>query len=179
MILISSLLSLTAAMDRTTLTVSWILNMKCKAPPQKKANLITSESSPIEPDHCCFETFDFYLVFTRWCYCDVKMTWNMCYGHRHVEKNLGFISLMHLKVCVALCVITHFFCGYNLYYFNFFSFCILSAPTQEQGFSLEEKSKTSKKRVHYMKFTKGESFNVTTSCKWAIILHDFILRTLL
>ncbi len=33
----------------------------------------------------------------------------MCYGHHHVEKNLGFISLMHLKVCVALCVITHFF----------------------------------------------------------------------
>ncbi|XP_042633520.1 PIN2/TERF1-interacting telomerase inhibitor 1-like [Cyprinus carpio] len=28
-------------------------------------------------------------------------------------------------------------------------------PTQEQGFSLEEKSKTSKKRVHYMKFTKA------------------------
>ncbi|KAK1795916.1 hypothetical protein P4O66_009026, partial [Electrophorus voltai] len=38
-------------------------------------------------------------------------------------------------------------------------------PTQEemQGFSLEKKSKTSKKRVHYMKFTKGETMAVETT----------------
>ncbi len=119
MILISSLLILTAAMERTTLTVSWILNMEFKAPPQQKANLFTSESSLIEPDHCSFETFYLYLEFTRWCYCDVKMTWNMCYGHCLLETNRVFyfsyaLGVMIKKnVVVIICIITFFFSPYT------------------------------------------------------------------
>lgn len=63
------------------------------------------------------------------------------------------------------------FYGYVYYDFN-----VLSDPTQEQGFSLVEKSKTSKKRVHYMKFTKGEPS--LSSCTSDIMLQDVILSEL-
>lgn len=39
------------------------------------------------------------------------------------------------------------------------------SPDQTQSFSLEEKSKTSKKRVHYMKFTKGEPATESVLCQ--------------